>query len=141
MFLVYDDGVVVVDAPPPFAQHIRSAIAEVTNKPITHVIYSHSHIDHIGGTSSLGGQPVILAQEETKRLLARAKDPSRPLPTVTFADRYTLKVGSQVLELSVTAAPGAAGVRVWQVETEASPLPHPLHALLTRAQDRDQESG
>jgi glyoxylase-like metal-dependent hydrolase (beta-lactamase superfamily II) len=100
MFLVYEDGVVVVDAPPPFAQHIRPAIAEVTNKPITHVIYSHSHIDHIGGTSSLGGRPVILAQEETKRLLARAKDPNRPLPTVTFADRYTLKVGSQVLELS-----------------------------------------
>lgn len=100
MFLVYEDGVVVVDAPPPFAQHIRSAIAEVTNKPITHVIYSHSHIDHIGGTKGLGGQPVILAQEETKRLLARAKDPNRPLPTVTFVDRYTLKVGSQVLELS-----------------------------------------
>jgi glyoxylase-like metal-dependent hydrolase (beta-lactamase superfamily II) len=100
MFLVYEDGVVVVDAPPPFAQHIRGAIAEVTNKPITHVIYSHSHIDHIGGTISLGGQPVILAQEETKRLLARANDPNRPLPTVTFAEHYTLKVGSQVLELS-----------------------------------------
>ncbi len=50
MFLVYEDGVVVVDAPPPFAQHTRSAIAEVTNKPITHVISSHSHIDHIGST-------------------------------------------------------------------------------------------
>ena len=100
MFLVYEDGVVVVDAPPPFAQHIRGAIAEVTSKPITHVIYSHSHSDHIGGTSSLGGQPVIIAQEETMRLLARAKDPNRPLPTVTFADRYTLKVGSQTLELS-----------------------------------------
>lgn len=100
MFLVYEDGVVVVDAPPQFAQHIRGAIAEVTSKPITHVIYSHSHIDHIGGTSGLGGQPVIIAQEETKRLLARAKDPNRPLPTVTFADHYTLKVGGQVLELS-----------------------------------------
>jgi glyoxylase-like metal-dependent hydrolase (beta-lactamase superfamily II) len=100
MFLVYEDGVVVVDAPPPFAQHIPSAIAEVTSKRITHVIYTHSHIDHIGGTSGLGGHPVILAQEETKRLLARAKDPNRPPPTVTFADHYTLKVGSQVLELS-----------------------------------------
>lgn len=100
MFLVYEDGVVVVDAPPSFAQHIGSAIAEVTNKPITHVIYSHSHIDHIGGTGSLGGHPVIIAQEETKRLLVRAKDPNRPLPTVTFGDHYTLKAGSQVLELS-----------------------------------------
>src|SRR5678815_1111376 len=53
MFMVYEKGVVVVDAPPPFAQNIRRAIAEVTDKPITHLIYSHSHADHIGGTKTL----------------------------------------------------------------------------------------
>src|SRR4030095_9981698 len=100
MFLVYEDGAVVVDAPPTFAKNIRSAIAEVTTKPTTHVSYRHSHIDHTGGTSLLGGHPVILAQEETQRLLARAGDPNRPLPTVTFKDHHTLKVGRQVLELS-----------------------------------------
>ena len=42
MFMVYEKGVVVVDAPPPIAQNIRRAIAEVTDKPITHLIYSHS---------------------------------------------------------------------------------------------------
>ncbi len=72
----------------------------MTDKPVTHVIYSHSHSDHIGGAGSLGGQPVIIAHEETKRLLSEANDPGRSLPTVTFEDRYTLKVGSQVLELS-----------------------------------------
>jgi len=100
MFLVYDDGVVVVDAPPSFAKHIPAAIAEVTDKPITHVVYSHAHIDHIGGTKSLGGRPTIIAHDETKRLLARAADPNRPLPTVRFADRHTLRVGKQVLELT-----------------------------------------
>ena len=100
MFLVYDHGVVVIDAPPSYAPRIPQAIAEVTTKPITHVIYSHSHTDHIGGTRSLGGRPIIVAQEETLRLLKRAADPNRPLPTVTFADRYTLRVGEQVLELS-----------------------------------------
>jgi glyoxylase-like metal-dependent hydrolase (beta-lactamase superfamily II) len=98
--MVHETGVVVVDAPPPFAAHIPEAIAQVTNKPITHVIYSHSHIDHIGGTKGLGGKPIIIAQEETKKLLASADDPSRPLPTVTFRDKYTLRVGSQTLELS-----------------------------------------
>lgn len=100
MFMVYESGVVVVDAPPQNTAYILKAIAEVTDKPITHVVYSHSHVDHIGGTSDLGGKPIIVAQEETKRLLVRDKDPTRPLPTVTFRDRYTLKVGSQVLELS-----------------------------------------
>lgn len=100
MFLVYDGGVVVVDTPPPYAAHIPRAIAEVTKKPITHIVYSHSHSDHIGGAKSLGGRPVIIAHEETLRLLKRAADPNRPLPTVTFADRYTLRVGNKVLELS-----------------------------------------
>lgn len=100
MFVVYETGVVVVDAPPTYSAHIKQAIAEVTDKPITHLIYSHSHSDHIGGVNDLGGRPVIIAQEETRRLLARDADPKRPLPTVTFKDRYVLKVGSQVLELS-----------------------------------------
>jgi len=50
--------------------------------------------------TALGPVPIIIAHEETKRLLSRAKDPNRPLPTVTFSDRYSLKVGTQRLELS-----------------------------------------
>ncbi|MBW8841076.1 MAG: MBL fold metallo-hydrolase, partial [Sphingomonadales bacterium] len=109
MFMVYETGVVVIDAPPGYSAHIRQAIAEVTDRPITHVIYSHAHTDHIGGVNDLGGRPVIIAQEETKRLLERAKDARRPLPTVTFKDRYTLKVGSQLLELSYPGSPHEPG--------------------------------
>jgi len=100
MFLTYEDGVVVIDAPPSYAAHIPEAIAEVTNKPITHVVYSHSHTDHIAGVKSLGGRPVIIAHAETNRLLARSNDPNRPLASVTFDDNYRLSVGSQLLELS-----------------------------------------
>jgi glyoxylase-like metal-dependent hydrolase (beta-lactamase superfamily II) len=100
MFMVYETGVVVMDAPQAYAAHIVAGIREVSDKPITHLIYSHSHADHIGGATSLGNVPTIIAQEETKRLLLRDNDANRPLPTVTFRDKYTLKVGSQVLELS-----------------------------------------
>jgi glyoxylase-like metal-dependent hydrolase (beta-lactamase superfamily II) len=100
MFMVYETGVVVVDAPPGYAAHIVQGIREVTDKPITHLIYSHSHTDHIAGAKSLGDVPVIIAHEETKRLLVRDKDPNRPLPTVTFRDKYTLRAGSQELDLS-----------------------------------------
>jgi glyoxylase-like metal-dependent hydrolase (beta-lactamase superfamily II) len=109
MFMTYESGVVVVDAPAPYAARIRQAIAEVSDQPITHVIYSHYHSDHIGGTRTMGGTPIIIAHSETNRLLARAADPNRPLATVTFDDRYRLEVGSQVLELSyhgVAHAPG-----------------------------------
>lgn len=101
MFLVYDRGVVVMDAPPSYGPKIRQAIKEVAgDKPITHLIYSHSHADHIGGAKALGNIPVIIAQDETLRLLKRDADPNRPLPTVTFGDKYTLHVGDQVLELT-----------------------------------------
>jgi glyoxylase-like metal-dependent hydrolase (beta-lactamase superfamily II) len=100
MFMVYEAGVVVVDAPPGYSARIVQGIRETTDKPITHLIYSHSHTDHIAGANDLGKVSKIIAHEETQRLLQRDNDPKRPLPTVTFKDRYTLKVGSQVLELS-----------------------------------------
>jgi glyoxylase-like metal-dependent hydrolase (beta-lactamase superfamily II) len=100
MFMVYESGVVVVDAPPGYAAHIVDGIREVSDKPITHLVYSHSHADHIAGARALGKVPTIIAHEETKRLLARDNDPNRPLPTVTFGERFSLKAGSQVLELS-----------------------------------------
>src|SRR4029078_11672017 len=49
MFLTTGKGVIVVDAPPSFGDKMLKAIAEVTKEPITYVIYSHSHADHIGG--------------------------------------------------------------------------------------------
>ena len=104
MFVVHDQGVVLADVPPPLAAFITKAIREVTGKPITHIIYSHAHIDHIGAAgelvATLPRKPLIIAHEETHGILSRARDPKRPLPGVTFRDKYTLKVGGQRLDLS-----------------------------------------
>lgn len=100
MFLVYERGVAVFDAPPGYADKLLAAIREVTDKPVTHLVYSHSHADHIAGARKLGPVPVIVAHEETKRLLVEAADPERPLPTSIFRDRMTLKLGSRTVELS-----------------------------------------
>jgi len=53
MFMVHDEGVIVADVPPPLAAFIPKAVREVTDKPITHIIYSHAHSDHIGATGDL----------------------------------------------------------------------------------------
>ena len=100
MFLIYEDGVVVVDAPPQYAANIPAAVAEVTPKPITHLVYSHAHSDHIGGARAVGGKPIIIAHAETNRLLIREGDPNRPPAAVTFDAESRLSVGSQLLELS-----------------------------------------
>src|SRR5688572_15934801 len=62
MFLVTDKGVVAVDAPPTIGKNYLKAISEVTDKPITHVIYSHAHIDHIGAAGIFPKNAVIIAQ-------------------------------------------------------------------------------
>src|SRR5262245_46322044 len=36
MFMVYGKGVVVIDVPQSYAAHLKQAIGEVTDKPITH---------------------------------------------------------------------------------------------------------
>ncbi len=112
MFLTTGEGVIVVDAPPSLGARIPAAIAEVTDEPITHVVYSHTHADHIGGAGALPSDAVYIAHDEAAAQLRVAMDPDRvppygvfagggsiPLPTVTFADRYTLRVGNQTLEL------------------------------------------
>ena len=48
MFLTTGEGVIVVDAPPNLGQKLLDAIADTTDEPITHVVYSHGHADHIG---------------------------------------------------------------------------------------------
>ena len=55
IFLITDEGVVAVDAPPTIGKNYLKAISEVTDKPITHVIYSHDHIDHNGADCKLHG--------------------------------------------------------------------------------------
>ena len=109
MFMVYEDGVVVVDAPPSYAARIPEAVAEVTDKPITHLVYSHFHADHIGGAATIGSNLITIAHTETNRLLARADDRNRPLATVTFDRQYRLTLGSQVLELSYSESAHAPG--------------------------------
>jgi len=106
MFLVTDKGVIAVDAPPTLGKNYLKGIAEVTNKPVTYVIYSHAHIDHIGAAGMFPRNATYIAQQETAAELQRAKSVAKntsmvpPIPTVTFTKNYTLQVGNQTLQLA-----------------------------------------
>ena len=99
IFLTTGEGVIVVDAPPTIGPNLAAAIASVTDEPVTHLVYSHHHADHIGAAAQFENVEIV-AHEDTAALLDRSADPNRPLPTVTFADTYELTVGSQTLELA-----------------------------------------
>ncbi|HEV8560184.1 MAG TPA: MBL fold metallo-hydrolase [Actinophytocola sp.] len=105
MFLTTTDGIVLIDAPPTIGHNLLRATQEVAHarrRPdrVTHLVYSHSHADHIGAAALFGNRIVRVAHTEAKRLLRADRDSNRPLPTVTFEDRYHLHVGGEHVELS-----------------------------------------
>lgn len=129
IFLTTGEGVILVDAPPNLAGVLPSAIENTTDEPITHVIYTHGHADHIAAAASILPEGVeILAHQGTAKTLARLQnDPTRPvpfgtfvggapvpMPTVTFADNHTLTVGTQTVQLDYHGPAHEAGnLFVW----------------------------
>jgi glyoxylase-like metal-dependent hydrolase (beta-lactamase superfamily II) len=104
-FLTTSEGVVLFDAPPTIGHNIQRAIDKVASdngvsRKVTHLVYSHHHADHLGGSSLFGKDVVRIAQIQTKQLLASEKDPTRPLPDITFDTSYTLNVGGERVNLA-----------------------------------------
>jgi glyoxylase-like metal-dependent hydrolase (beta-lactamase superfamily II) len=98
MFLVTQEGVVVVDAPPSIGDKIFAAVSNVTDKPITHLIYSHGHKDHIGA-ANIFENVTIIAHNETTKILNERNDTNRPVPDLSFTSEMKLPLGDQVLQL------------------------------------------
>ena len=101
LFLVSDQGVIVVDCPPSIGIHLKYAIGNVTSAPIKKFIYSHSHADHIEGAYLFKDYDVeFISHQETAAILAEVPDPRRPIPQTTFSESRTINLGNQTLELS-----------------------------------------
>ena len=79
----------------------------MTDKPVTHVIYSHYHLDHIGAAGMFPKNATFIAQQETADELQRAKSVAKnasmvllpPTPTSTFSKNMTLNIGNQILQM------------------------------------------
>jgi Zn-dependent hydrolases, including glyoxylases len=89
MFVETKNGVVLVDASPFLGDKLLEAIESVTPKPVTHLIYSHAHADHIGAAHLLKRDGLkIISHEITGEFIREVKnDDRRPLPTETFSGR------------------------------------------------------
>ncbi|MGI9382648.1 MAG: MBL fold metallo-hydrolase [Methyloligellaceae bacterium] len=94
LVVVTSEGVVVVDPiNADAANWLKGNLNQITDKPITHLIYSHSHGDHASGGSVLGAKTVI-AQENAPEAIDGVK------PTIRFKDQKTLKVGNKTFEMT-----------------------------------------
>ena len=112
------NGVVVIDTKNPgWGQSILDAIKELTPKPVTMIINTHSHLDHVAGNIEFPATVDVVAQEHTaanmKRITPVTGLPLRPaneyaifadkngrnLAKRTFKDRMTLGSGSDRIDL------------------------------------------
>lgn len=100
-FLVTDEGVVVGD---PISTRdaalLRAAIASVTDKPVTHVIYSHNHWDHVEGAQIFKDEGAVIYAHER----ARQRIIERPSKWVVVPDKvvhgsYLLDVGGERIDM------------------------------------------
>jgi glyoxylase-like metal-dependent hydrolase (beta-lactamase superfamily II) len=101
-FLVTNEGVIVFDAPESFGKSIPSAIANITDKPIKMLIYSHIHKDHIGGSAAFKDikDLKIVATEGVAEFLKEQDDPNRLIPNVVFGAKKTITMGGKTVELT-----------------------------------------
>ncbi|MFZ3374362.1 MAG: MBL fold metallo-hydrolase [Chthoniobacterales bacterium] len=102
LFVTTGQGVILIDAPPSLAPHIKQAVAEVTKEPIRKLIYSHAHVDHIAGAELLKDIPnlEIIGEKGVSDFLKEMKDPRRPPPTKTFVNQTKINFGTAEIELA-----------------------------------------
>ena len=101
LFFVACESVIMVDAPPTLGYNILKGVRTVTTYPISHVIYSHAHADHIGAAYLLVDQnTTFIAHEQTADELAQATDKTRPPPNITFTKDHIVTVCNVTLQLS-----------------------------------------
>jgi glyoxylase-like metal-dependent hydrolase (beta-lactamase superfamily II) len=100
---VTSTGVVLVDTKyEDRYQAMVDQVRTVTDKPITHVINTHGHADHLGGNAWLGPDVEIIMQERiAASLLQRPGTRSSALlhPIRTFRDTLTLFGEEDQIEL------------------------------------------
>jgi glyoxylase-like metal-dependent hydrolase (beta-lactamase superfamily II) len=110
-------GIVVVDTKNPgWGQPILDKIKGLSDKPVTTIINTHTHGDHVSGNVEFPATVEIITQENTKTNMQTMKQPTgipaqgpptnifkehngKGLPTKTFKDKMTLGKGADEIEL------------------------------------------
>ena len=118
---VTTNGVVVVDTKNPgWGQPVLDKIKELTPKPVTTLINTHTHGDHVSGNIAFPATVDFVVQENTKTHMETMPvfidNAGRGLPKRTFKDRLTIGSGADQVDL-YHFGPGHTDGDAWVVFT------------------------
>jgi cyclase len=102
--LVMANGVAVVDAKNPgWGAPILAKIKELTPKPVTMLINTHTHGDHVSGNVEFPASVEFIAHENAKVSMAQMpifkEHNGNGLPERTFKDKLTIGSGADQIDL------------------------------------------
>jgi glyoxylase-like metal-dependent hydrolase (beta-lactamase superfamily II) len=98
-------GVVLVDTKlANWGQAILDKVRTVSDKPITHIINTHTHGDHVGSNEFFDPKVEIIVQENTAANMTKMdafKDPAKKhgLADRTYRDKLTVLGGNEAIDL------------------------------------------
>jgi glyoxylase-like metal-dependent hydrolase (beta-lactamase superfamily II) len=98
------NGVTVVDAKNPgWGAPILAKIKELTPKPVTMLINTHTHGDHVSGNVEFPATVEVIVQENTKANMEKMdifkQNNGRGLPKRTFKDKMSIGKGADQIDL------------------------------------------
>jgi len=99
------NGVVLVDTKlSNWGQAILDKVRTVSDQPITHIINTHTHGDHVGSNEFFAASVEVVAQANTSTNMAKMKNFATPetkhgMPDRTFTDRMTVLGGKDAIDL------------------------------------------
>jgi cyclase len=101
--LITEKGVVLVDTKlANWGARIMEQVRSVTDKPVTTIVNTHTHGDHVGSNEFFEPSVEIVAHENTKANMEKMdalKGKPQAMPDRTFGDRLTLGSGRDRVEL------------------------------------------
>jgi cyclase len=113
------NGVTVVDAKNPgWGQPILDKVKELTPKPITTLINTHTHGDHVSGNVEFPATVDVVTQENTKANMEKMdifkQNNNRGMAKRTFKDKMTIGSGADQIDLYYFG-PGHTNGDAWVV--------------------------
>jgi cyclase len=113
------NGVVVVDAKNPgWGQPILDKIKELTPKPVTMIINTHTHGDHVSGNVEFPATVDVVVQDNTKANMEKmpifGQNENRGMAKRTFKDTMTIGGGADQIDLYYFG-PGHTNGDAWVV--------------------------